>query len=217
MTDVQQGSVIIAEVQWRKKYCLRSLWSGDIWSTKNLCVFGDGVFTGSSCLFLCNLNSQWSPTVVLVPAWQKLEGYFKNVLAKQMGTSLFFATPRTKDVERRPCPTNTHTFTLFSFSFHGRFSPQISFCDPHPTVFVLSFSFFFWIQTGFEAKSWVRIPLKPRKHFSGLLCDCLNRNHNCVVVFIQRWPLGTKWQKYEFENCIKSCSSSLVCSLPWTS
>ena len=25
----------------------------------------------------------------------------------------------------------------------------------------------------------VRIPLKPRKHFSGLLCDCLNRNHNC--------------------------------------
>ena len=24
----------------------------------------------------------------------------------------------------------------------------------------------------------IRIPLKPRKHFSGLLCDCLNRNHN---------------------------------------
>ena len=23
------------------------------------------------------------------------------------------------------------------------------------------------------------IPLKPRKHFSGLLCDRLNRNHNC--------------------------------------
>jgi len=21
-------------------------------------------------------------------------------------------------------------------------------------------------------------PLKPRKHFLGLLCDCLNRNHN---------------------------------------
>ena len=28
-------------------------------------------------------------------------------------------------------------------------------------------------------RPWVRIPLKPRKHFSGLLCDCLNRNHNC--------------------------------------
>ena len=54
-----------------------------------------------------------------------------------MGTSLFFATPRTKDVERRP---HTHTYTLYSSSFHGRLSPQISFCDPHPTVF---FVFFF--------------------------------------------------------------------------
>ena len=31
------------------------------------------------------------PAVVLVPAWQKLEGYVKDVLAEQMGTSLFFA------------------------------------------------------------------------------------------------------------------------------
>ena len=69
-----------------------------------------------------------------------------------MGTSLLFATPRTKDVERRPCPTNTHTYTLYSSCFRGRISPQISFCDPHPTVF-LSFSFFLWIQTGFEAKA----------------------------------------------------------------
>ena len=102
-----------------------------------------------------------------------------------MGTSLFFATPRTKDVERKPnlvprvsllclhsflndnggreerpwergwrkpCPTNTHTYTLYSSSFHRRLSQQISFCDPHPTVF-LSFSFFLWIQTGFEAKA----------------------------------------------------------------
>jgi len=38
-----------------------------------------------------------------------------------MGTSLFFAIPTgTKDVERRPYPTNTHTYILFSFSFHGR-------------------------------------------------------------------------------------------------
>ena len=28
-------------------------------------------------------------------------------------------------------------------------------------------------------RPWVRIPLKPRKHFSGLIYDCLNRNHNC--------------------------------------
>ena len=82
----------IPEVQL-KKNCLPSLWSGDIWSTKNPCVFGDGVCTGSSCLFLCNLHSQGSPTVVLVPAWQKLEGYVKDVLAEQMGTPLFFAIP----------------------------------------------------------------------------------------------------------------------------
>ena len=57
-----------------------------------------------------------------------------------MGNSLFFETPRTKDVERRPLPTNTHTYTIYSSSFHGRLSPQISFCDPHPTFF---FVFFF--------------------------------------------------------------------------
>ena len=38
------------------------------------------------------------------------------------------------------CPTNTHTYTLFSSSFRGRLSPQISFCGPYPTVF---FVFFF--------------------------------------------------------------------------
>ena len=58
-----------------------------------------------------------------------------------MGTSLFFATPRKKDVERRPCPTNTHTYTLYSSSFHGRLSPQISFCDPYATVFFFAFFF----------------------------------------------------------------------------
>ena len=42
-------------------------------------------------------------------------------------------------------------FILF-FASHGRLSPQISFCDPHPTVFI-AFSFFLWIQTGFEEKA----------------------------------------------------------------
>ena len=28
-------------------------------------------------------------------------------------------------------------------------------------------------------RPWVWIPLKRRKHFSGLICDCFNRNHNC--------------------------------------
>ena len=46
-----------------------------------------------------------------------------------------------------------HTYTHFS-SFHGCLSPQISFCDPHPTAF-LSRSFFLWIQTGLEAKAAV--------------------------------------------------------------
>ena len=62
-----------------------------------------------------------------------------RLLPEQMGTSLFFAAPRTKGVERRPCPTNTHTYTLFSSSFHGRPSPQRSFSDPLPTVFVFFF------------------------------------------------------------------------------
>ena len=42
-------------------------------------------------------------------------------------------------------------FILF-FAFYGRLSPQIYFCDPHPTVFI-AFSFFLWIQTGFEEKA----------------------------------------------------------------
>ena len=28
-------------------------------------------------------------------------------------------------------------------------------------------------------RPWVQIPLKPRKHFLGLLCYCLNCNRNC--------------------------------------
>ena len=35
--------------------------------------------------------------------------------------------------------TNTHTYTLYSSSFHGRLSPHISFCDPHLTVFFVAF------------------------------------------------------------------------------
>ena len=45
--------------------------------------------------------------------------------------------------------TNTH---IYFSSFHGRLLPQISFCDPYPTVF-LSFYFFPWIQAGFKAKA----------------------------------------------------------------
>ena len=64
------------------------------------------------------------------------------------------------------CPTNTHTHT-FSSSFHGGLSPQISFCVPHPTIY-FSFSFFLWIQTGFE----VKVAFVPRRfvHLPTNLC-----------------------------------------------
>ena len=82
-----------------------------------------------------------------------MEGYVKDVLAEQMGTSLFFATPRTKDVERRPCPTNTHTYTLFPFSdFMDVSRHRCPFVILIP-LFYFSFSVFLWIQTGFEAKA----------------------------------------------------------------
>ena len=62
----------IAEVQLKKNVFVRC--EAVIFEVLKSCVFGDGVFTGSSCLFLCNLHSQGSPAVVLVPASQKLEG-----------------------------------------------------------------------------------------------------------------------------------------------
>ena len=48
--------------------------------------------------------------------------------------------------------THIQLHFIFFFASRGRLSPQISFCDPHPTVFI-AFSFFLWIQTGFEAKA----------------------------------------------------------------
>jgi len=82
------------------------------WSTKNPFVFGDGVCTSSSCLCLCNLRSQESPTFVLVAAWEKLEEYVKDVLAELMGTSLFFAIPTGQKMlsEGRRRRIHTHTF-----------------------------------------------------------------------------------------------------------
>ena len=36
-----------------------------------------------------------------------------------------------------------------------------------------------WCSTAaLTRRPWVRLPLKPRKHFFGLNCDCLNRKHN---------------------------------------
>ena len=51
------------------------------------------------------------------------------------------------------CVSDEYTHIhLYSSSFHGCLLPQISFCDPHPTVF-LSFSFFLQIQIGFKEKA----------------------------------------------------------------
>ena len=85
----------------------------------------------------------------------KLRGekrYYVKWIKLKWLTPLFVASPRTKDVERRLCLTNTHTYTSFSSSCHKHLSPQISVCDPHSTV-SLPFSLFLWIPTGFEAKA----------------------------------------------------------------
>ena len=85
----------------------------------------------------------------------KLRGekrYYVKWIKLKWLTPLFVAPPRTKDVERRPCLTNTHIYTSFSSSCHKHLSPQISVCDPHSTV-SLPFSVFLWIPTGFEAKA----------------------------------------------------------------
>ena len=91
-----------------------------------------------------------------------------------------------KDVERRPCPRNTHTHTLFSSSFHGRLSPQISFCDPHPTVFSVFLSSF-----GYKPASR-RKQLSSRaasytypQTFSGDINNNNNNNNN-TLLFIKR-------------------------------
>ena len=43
-------------------------------------------------------------------------------------------------------------------------------------------------------RPWVRTSLKPRKHFSGLICDCLNRSQNCddhifISILIEKWVI----------------------------
>ena len=92
-----------------------------------------------------------------------------HILAEQIRTSLFFATPRTKDVERRPCPTNTHTYTLYSSSFHGRRSPEISFMILIPLFF---FFYFFFLplytnrlrgESSFRPKPLRKPPYEPSR------------------------------------------------------
>ena len=85
----------------------------------------------------------------------KLRGkkrYYVKWIKLKWLTLLFVASPRTKDVERKPCLTNTHTYTSVSSSCHKHLSPQISVCDPHSTV-SLPFLSSSGIPTGFEAKA----------------------------------------------------------------
>ena len=58
-----------------------------------------------------------------------------------------------KDVERRPCPRNTHTYTQFIFfqlSWASLATDILLWSSSHC---LLPFSFFLWIQTGFETKA----------------------------------------------------------------
>ena len=55
------------QVQFKKKFVFVRC-EAVIFVALKTCVFGNGVFTGSSCLFLCNLHRQGSPAIVLVPA-----------------------------------------------------------------------------------------------------------------------------------------------------
>ena len=136
------------KIKKKKKDCLRSLMKL-IFDLQKTCVYLAMAYllVSSSCLFLCNLHSQGSPTVVLVPAWQKLEGYVKDVLAEKMGTSLFFAT-RTKDNYWAKAASDEYTHIRFIFF-------QLSWTSLATDIFLWLFVFFFlpWIQTGFEAKA----------------------------------------------------------------
>ena len=133
-----------------KKDCLRSLWSGDIWSTKNLCVFGNGVFTGSSCLFRCSLHSQRSPAVVLVPHLQKLEVTSRMSLQSTMSLqdTCESRSPSQKDKRcwaKAVSDENTHTlYFLFRISCTSLATVILLRSSSH--CFFLSFSFFLWIE-----------------------------------------------------------------------
>ena len=137
----------IAEVQLKKIYCLRSRWSGDIWSPKIVCVFGDGVFTGNSCLFLCNLHSQGSSAVVLVPGRvsQGCPGRTDGKLAllRNSKDKRYWAKAVSDEY------THIH-FMFFQLSWKSLATDILLWSSSHC---FLSFSFFLWIQAGFEAKA----------------------------------------------------------------
>ena len=110
----------------------------------------------------------------------KLRGekrYYVKWIKLKWLAPLFVASPRTKDVERMLCLTNTHTYTSFSSSFHKHLSPQLSVCDPHSTV-SLSFSLFLWIPTSFEAKA-----ASAPSHFVHLPTDLLASTSNFSMNF----------------------------------
>ena len=53
-----------------------------------------------------------------------------------------------------------------------------------------------WSTAALTQRPLVGVPLKPRQHFSGLICDCLKRNHNCdylSLILCQRRHYGSKY------------------------
>ena len=83
---------------------------------------------------------------------------------------------------------HTHTLHILP-ALHGRLSPQISFGDPHPTVF-LCFSFFLWIQTGFEVKAafdpsrFVNLPMN------------LSASTSNFTITLKKYTHIYRWWKY---------------------
>ena len=133
--------------------------------------------------------------------------------------------------------TNTQTYTFYSSSFHGRPSPQISFCDPHPTVFFLSFLSSFGGESSFRPeplrkpcyepsrvdiqfyynfkKIYTDIPLELPKDDQVLLLqgfnDVLSPKRDDGKRFSstsENLKNGSPDQKSRFRTCAQACYSS---------
>ena len=107
-----------------------------------------------------------------------------------MGTSLFFTTPRTKDVERRPCPTNTHIL-YFLPAFMDVSRHRYPFVIPIPLFFCLFLSSFGYKpasrrkQISYRAESCTSLRTFPPRH--PILLWLKKNIHRCTATIAQRW------------------------------
>ena len=132
----------------------------------------------------------------------KLRGqkrYVKTIKLKWL-TPLLVASPRTKDVERRPCLTNIHTYTSLSSSCYERLLPQISFCDPHPTVFFFCLPLdtnWLWGESSFCPEPLCTPPHGTFSHRHPISQLILKNIHTYTTRIAQRWSsiLFTRFQQ----------------------